>query len=76
MPFKFESLGVWQAAIEYVDLIYLLAERLPTVIPLVVCPLLPAAVRHVYRSSHTPRCQAQNRYQAREMPVRESPDGE
>ena len=29
MPYKFEKLGVWQAAIEYVDLIYLLAEKLP-----------------------------------------------
>jgi four helix bundle protein len=29
MPYKFEKLGVWQAAIEYVDFIYLLAEKLP-----------------------------------------------
>ena len=29
MPYKFEKLRVWQAAIEYVDLIYLLAEKLP-----------------------------------------------
>jgi four helix bundle protein len=29
LPYKFENLGVWQAAIEYVDEIYLLAEKLP-----------------------------------------------
>ena len=29
MPYKFEKLTVWQVAIEYVDLIYLLAEKLP-----------------------------------------------
>ena len=29
MPYKFEKLGVWQAAVEYIDLIYLLAEELP-----------------------------------------------
>jgi four helix bundle protein len=29
MPFKFEQLDVWKFSIEYVDLIYTLAERLP-----------------------------------------------
>jgi len=29
MPYKFENLKVWQVSIEYVDLIYLLAEKLP-----------------------------------------------
>jgi four helix bundle protein len=29
MPFKFEKLEVWQLAMEYVDLIYGLAEKLP-----------------------------------------------
>ena len=29
MPFKFEKLEVWQLAIEYIDLIYEIAEQLP-----------------------------------------------
>ena len=29
MPFKFEKLEVWQLALEYVDLMYELAEKLP-----------------------------------------------
>src|SRR4051812_14166181 len=29
MPFKFESLEVWQLSMEYIDLIYELAEKLP-----------------------------------------------
>jgi four helix bundle protein len=29
MPFKFESLEVWQRALEYIDLIYAIAEQLP-----------------------------------------------
>jgi four helix bundle protein len=29
MPFKFEQLDVWTLSIEYVDLIYALAEKLP-----------------------------------------------
>ena len=29
MPFKFESLDVWQRALEYIDLIYALVEQLP-----------------------------------------------
>ncbi len=29
MPFKFEKLEVWQLALEYVDLIYEIAEQLP-----------------------------------------------
>jgi len=29
MPFKFEKLEVWQLALEYIDLIYKIAEQLP-----------------------------------------------
>ena len=29
MPFKFEQLDVWKFSVEYVDLIYALAEKLP-----------------------------------------------
>ncbi len=29
MPFKFEQLEVWQLALDYVDLTYELAEKLP-----------------------------------------------
>lgn len=29
MPFKFENLEVWQLGLEYVDLMYELADRLP-----------------------------------------------
>jgi four helix bundle protein len=29
MPFKFEKLEVWQLAVDYIDLIYNLAEQLP-----------------------------------------------
>lgn len=29
MPFKFEQLEVWQLALDYVDLMYELAEKLP-----------------------------------------------
>ena len=29
MPFKFEKLEVWQLALEYIDLVYQIAERLP-----------------------------------------------
>ena len=29
MPFKFERLKVWQLALDYIDLIYEIAERLP-----------------------------------------------
>lgn len=29
MPFKFEKLEVWKLSVEYIDLIYLLAEKLP-----------------------------------------------
>jgi four helix bundle protein len=29
MPFKFEQLDVWQLAIEYIDAIYAIAEKLP-----------------------------------------------
>lgn len=29
MPYKFEQLEVWQLALEYVDLIYVIAEELP-----------------------------------------------
>ena len=29
MPFKFEKLGVWQLALEYIDQVYQIAERLP-----------------------------------------------
>ena len=29
MPFKFQSLEVWQRAVEYIDLTYAIAERLP-----------------------------------------------
>ncbi len=29
MPFKFENLEVWQLGLEYVDLMYELAEKLP-----------------------------------------------
>jgi four helix bundle protein len=29
MPYKFEKLEVWQMAVEYIDLIYKLAEALP-----------------------------------------------
>jgi four helix bundle protein len=31
MPYKFEQLEVWQMSVEYIDLIYLLAEKLPKV---------------------------------------------
>src|SRR5262245_4351851 len=29
MPFRFENLDVWRQAVEYVDLIYAIAEQLP-----------------------------------------------
>lgn len=29
MPYKFEQLDVWKLSLEYVDTIYLLAEKLP-----------------------------------------------
>ena len=29
MPYKFEQLEVWQLAMEYIDAIYVLAEKLP-----------------------------------------------
>ena len=29
MPYKFEQLEVWQLSVEYTDLIYILAEKLP-----------------------------------------------
>ena len=29
MPFKFESLDVWQRALEYIDITYAIAEQLP-----------------------------------------------
>ncbi len=29
MPYKFEKLEVWRLALEYVDLIYAIAEQLP-----------------------------------------------
>ena len=29
MPFKFEKLEVWQLALDYIDLIYEIADKLP-----------------------------------------------
>src|SRR5512132_3903856 len=29
MPYKFEQLDVWKLALEYIDLVYMLAENLP-----------------------------------------------
>lgn len=29
MPYKFEQLDVWKLALDYIDLIYQLAEKLP-----------------------------------------------
>jgi len=29
MPYKFEQLDVWKLSLEYIDLIYALAEKLP-----------------------------------------------
>jgi four helix bundle protein len=29
MPFKFEKLDVWRSALDYIDLIYQIGERLP-----------------------------------------------